>query len=110
LTICKAFKEGVPVFFVEGFVNPVLEGAVFIDGDFRDIHKKETKILDNEIFVVQEGSAYSANIVGTRSHHLLGWSIRWATHGLPKEIKLAGSNHVADAGDVVEHPSHVLVV
>jgi hypothetical protein len=110
LTICEACKKVVPVLFVEGFVDPVFEGAVLVNGNFRNIHKKETKILDDVILVVEKGAPNATNIVAARSHHLLGWTVGWSPHGLPKEIELTSSNHVADAGDVVEHPPHVLVV
>ena len=110
LTICEACKEVVPVFFVEGFIDPVLEGAIFINGVFRDIREKETKIIDNVVLLVEIGAPDLTNVVAARSHHLLGWLVGWSTHGLPKKIKLASSNHVANAGDVVEHSPHMLIV
>ena len=110
LLVSEACDEVVPVFFVKGFVNPVLEGAMIINGDFRDVREKKTKIFDDVILVVKEGAADTMNIVAACSHHLLGWMVVWPTHCFPKKIKLASSNHVANAGDVVEHSPHVLIV
>ena len=81
-----------------------------INGNFRDIREEKTKILDNVILVVEEGPPDARKIVAARSYHLLGWPVGWSTHGLSKEVMLTSSNHVTDAGDVVEHPSHMLVV
>ena len=81
-----------------------------INGNLRDVLKEKTKILDNVILVVEEGPPDATNIVAARSYHLLGWPVGWSTHGLSKEVMLTSSNHVTDAGDVVEHPSHILVV
>jgi hypothetical protein len=101
LSVSEACNEVVPVFFIKGFVNPVLEGAIIINGDFRDVREKKTKSFDDVILVVKEGVAYTTNIVAARSHLLLGWTVVWPTHCSPKKIKLASSNHVANARDVV---------
>ena len=81
-----------------------------INGNFGDVCEEKTKILDNVILVVEEGPPDATNIVAARSYHLLGWPVGWSTHGLSKEVELTSSNHVTDAGDVVEHPSHMLVM
>ena len=98
LSVSEACGEVVPVFFVKGFVNPVLEGAIIINGDFRDVREKKTKIFDNVILVVKEGAANTMNIVAARSHHLLGWTVVWPTHCFPKKIKLVSSNHLPTRG------------
>ncbi len=81
-----------------------------INGDFRDIREEKGKILDNVILVVEEGPPNATDIVAACSQHLLGWPVGWSTYGFPKEVELSSSNHVAHAGDVVEHPSHMLVM
>ena len=81
-----------------------------INGNFRDFREEKTKILDNVVLVVEEGPPNATNIVAARSYHLLGWPVGWSTHGLSKEVELTSSNHVTDAGDVVKHPSHMLVM
>jgi hypothetical protein len=108
--ICEACKKVVPVLFVEGFVDPVFQGAVLINGNFRDIREEKAKILDNVILVVEERPPYTTDIVAACSQHLLGWPVRWSTYGFSKEVELTSSNHVANSGDVVEHPSHMLVM
>ena len=52
LAINETCNEVVPIPFVEGFVDPVLEGTILVNGDFRDIRERETKILDNIILVM----------------------------------------------------------
>ena len=106
----QAIEEIVPIFFVKGFIDPVLEGTIVINSHFRDIRKKEAKILYDKIFVVKKGTSDTTNIVAARSHHLLGWAIVRTTHCFSKKIKLASGNHVTDAGNVVEHPPHMFVV
>jgi hypothetical protein len=81
-----------------------------INGNFRDVREEKTKILDNVVLVVEEGPPNAMTIVAARSYHLLGWPVGWSTHGLSKEVELTSSNHVTDAGDVVKHPSHMLVM
>ena len=71
---------------------------------------KRRRRFDNVILVVEEGLPDAMNIVAAHSYHLLGWPVGWSTHGLSKEVMLTSSNHVTDAGDVVEHPSHMLVM
>ena len=110
LAICETCNEVVPVCFVECFVDPVFQGTILVNGDFRDICEKETKILYNIILVMEEGSPDTTDVVTACSHHLLGWTVGWSTHGLPKEIKLTSSNHVANTGDVIKHPPHVFIV
>ena len=110
LSVGEACNEVVPILFVAGFVDPVLEGAIFVDGDFRDVRKKETKVFHNEIFVVKEGTADTTNIVAARSHQLLGWTIVRAAHCFPKKIKLTSGNHIANARNVIKHPPHMLIM
>jgi hypothetical protein len=81
-----------------------------INGNFRDVREEKTKILDNVVLVVEEGPPNATTIVAACSYHLLGWPVGWSTHGLSKEVELTSSNHVTDAGDVVKHPSHMLVM
>jgi hypothetical protein len=43
----------------------VLEGAIFVDGNFRYVGKEEAEILDNVVFVVKEGTSNLVNSVAT---------------------------------------------
>jgi hypothetical protein len=110
LAVGQAIEEIVPIFFVKGFIDPVFERSIVINSHFRDIRKKEAKILHDKVFVLKEGTSNTANIVTARSHHLLGRAIVRATHCFPKEIKLASGNHVTDAGNVIKHPPHMFIV
>jgi len=33
-----------------------------------------------------------------------------SSHCLPKEIQLAGGNHITDTGDVIKHPADMFIV
>ena len=110
LAVREACDEVVPICFIKSFIDPIFERAILVNGDFRDIREKETKILDDIILVMKEGPPDTTDVVTARCHHLLGWTIGWTTHGFPQEIKLTSSNHVANAGNVVKHPPHVFIV
>ena len=110
MAVGQAIEEIVPIFFVKGFIDPVVERSIVINSHFRDIRKKEAKILQDKIFVVKEGTSDTTNIVAARSHHLLGRAIMRATHCFPKKIKLASGNHVTDAGNVIKHPPYMFIV
>ncbi len=110
LAVREACNEVVPVCFIKSFIDPVFEGAILVNGDFGNIGKEEAKIRYNEIFIVEEGTPDTTDIVAACSHHLLGWAIVRTAHGLAKEIKLTSSNHVANSWDVIKHPSHVFIV
>jgi hypothetical protein len=39
----------------------MLEGAVFVDGNFRYVSKEEAEIFDNAVFVVKKGAVPFGN-------------------------------------------------
>ncbi len=86
MSIGQACNQLVPVLFVQCFPYPVLEGAVFVDGNFRYVSKEEAEVFDNEVFVVKEGTSNSANSVAACGQHLLCWPIRWSANNFPKEV------------------------
>ncbi len=88
----------------------MLEGAVFVDGNFRYASKEEVEIFDNVIFVVKERMSNLANSVATCGQHLLCWPVRWPANCFPNEVKLAGSNYAAKTRYVVERSPHVFVL
>ncbi len=96
-------------FFVHSFLYPILEGAIIIDADFRDITEEEAQILDNVVFVVEKLAANSSDIVTALHQHLLGRAIVWTLDCLPQKIKLTGSN-LLPTQYVVEHPPYVCIV
>jgi hypothetical protein len=53
-------------------MDPILEGAIVINGDFRYVGKKKMEIFHNIVFVVEEWASYLSNIVTACSQHLLG--------------------------------------
>ncbi len=48
----EALDQLAPVFLVRGFVNPISQGAKLVNLDCGYILKKETKVLDHEVFPV----------------------------------------------------------
>ena len=110
LAVREACDEVVPVCFIKSFIEPILEGAILIDGDFGNIGKEEAEVLHDEILIVEEGTPHTTNVVAACGHHLLCWAIVRPAHGLAKEVKLTSSNHVANSWDVIEHPPHVLAM
>jgi hypothetical protein len=94
---------------IGGLTNPIFEGAVVVDGDFRYVGKKKMEIFHNIVFVMEEWATYSSNIVTACSQHLLGGSVMWFVHRFPKKVKLLGGDHVANTRYVIEHLSDMFV-
>ncbi len=63
MSVGQAIDEIVPIFFIACFIDPVFERSIVVNGHFRDIRKKEAKVLHNKIFVVKEGTPDTTNIV-----------------------------------------------
>ncbi len=93
-----------------GFLDPILEGAVVVDSDFRDVSEEKAKILDNMILVVKKGVTNLANILTACSQHLLGRAVVWPAYCFSNKVKLMGSNHVTHARYVIKHSPHVCIV
>jgi hypothetical protein len=110
LSVKKTCNQVVPVFFIQGFMYLVLEGAVVIDGDFRYVGKEKVEVLHNVVLVVEEGTSNLADIVPARCQHLLSRTVVWSTYCLAQEVELTRSNHVSDSGYVIEHFPHMFVV
>ncbi len=94
LSVKWAHNQIIPVFLIKGFLDPILEGAVVVNSNFRDVSKEKANILDNIILVVKEGATNSANIITGCSQHLLGRAVVWPAYCFSKKVKLTGSNHV----------------
>ncbi len=110
LSVEKTCNQVVPVFFIQGFMYPMLEGAVVVDGDFRYVGKEKAEVLHNVVLVVDEGMSNSADIVAACCQHLLSRTVVWSTYPLAQEVELMCSNHVSDPGYVIEHFPHMFVV
>ncbi len=110
LSVEKTCNQVVPVFFIQGFTYPVLEGAVVVDGDFRYVGKEKAEVLRNVVLVVEEGMSNSVDIVAACCQDLLSRTVVWSTYCLAQEVELTRSNHVSDLGYVIEHFPHMFVV
>ncbi len=110
LLVKKTCNQVVPVFFIQGFTYPMLEGAVVIDGDFRYSGKEKVEVLHNVVFVVEDGTSNLADIVAARCQHLLSRMVLRSTCRLAEEVELMCSNHVFNLGYVIEHFTHMFVV
>jgi len=51
MLVSKPVGKLCPVFFVEGFLNPALEGAKIVDCDFGNVGKEEMKVLDDVVWI-----------------------------------------------------------
>ncbi len=91
-------------------MDPIFEGAIVVDSNYRDISKEKANNLDDIILVVKEGATNSANIITACSQHLLGKAVVWPAYCFSKKVKLTGSNHVTHARYVIKHSPHVCIV
>ncbi len=91
-------------------MDPILEGAVVVDSNFRDVSEEKVKILDDIILVVKEGATDLANIITACSQHLLGRAVVWPAYCFSKKVELTVSNHVTHARYVIKHSPHVCIV
>ena len=111
MLVSEAADKLRPVLFVEGFLNPALEGAKILLGcDFRNVGKEEAEVLDDVVLVVEEQMSHWADIVAACCQHLLRWTIGRGTYNLSNEVHLSHCNHVPDAREVTEHPSNMFIL
>jgi hypothetical protein len=83
LSVGETVDEFIPILLVGCFLDPILERAVVVDGDFRYVGKEETQVSHDEVFVVEERSSHSWNVVTACGQHLLCRSIEWTAYRLP---------------------------
>ena len=111
MSVSKAVGKLCPVFFLEGFLNPALEGAKIVDSDFGNVGEEETKVLDDVVLGVEIWTSHWADIVAACRQHLLHRAIGGGAYNLSKEVHLSRcDHHVADARDVIEHPSNMFIM
>ncbi len=91
-------------------MDPILEGAIAVDSNFRDVSKEKAKILEDIILVVKEGATNLANIITACSQHLLGRAVVWPAYCFFKKVELTGSNHVTHARYVIKYSPHLCIV
>ena len=106
MSVGEAVNKLCPVFFMEGFSNPALEGAKIVNSDLGNVVKEETKVLDDVVLEVEERTSYWANIVTACCQHLLCRTIGGGTYDFSDEVHLSRCDHVTNAKDVVDarHP------
>jgi hypothetical protein len=75
MLVSKVVDKLCPVFFVEGFSNPALEGAKIVDSDFGNVGKEETEVLDDVVIGVKKRTSHWADIGTACCQHLLRWAI-----------------------------------
>ena len=109
LSISETVDKFIPVLLVGCFLNPVLERAVVVDGDFRYVGKEETQVSHDEVFVVEERTSHSLSVVAACGQHLLCWPVEWTAYCLPNEIELSCGDHVGHTRYVVEHSPDMFV-
>ena len=51
MSVGEAVNKLCPVFFMEGFSNPALEGAKIVNSDLGNVVKEETKVLDDVVWI-----------------------------------------------------------
>jgi hypothetical protein len=109
VSVSEAIDKLRPVLFVVGFSNPALEGAKIVNCDFGNVGEEEAKVLDDVVLGVEEQTSHWADIVAACHQHLLRRTIGEGTYDLSDEVHLSCGNHVANARDVIEHPSIMFI-
>ena len=109
MSVGETVDEFIPILLVGCFLDPILERAVVVDGDFRYVGKEETQVSHDEVFVVEERASHSSNVVAACGQHLLCWPVEWTAYCLPNEIELSCGDHVGHTRYVVEHSPDMFV-
>ena len=106
----EALDQLASVFLVRSFMDPVLHGAKSVNLDCGYILKKEMKVLDHEVFSRRLWAPHTAFMVAACGDHVARGAVRWSAYHFSDKVHLPRGDHVADAGDGVEHSSHFVVV
>ena len=106
----EAFDQLGPILLVRCFVNPAAQGAILVDLNCGYILEKETEVLNQEVFPRRFWAPHTAFMVAACSDHGARGAVRWSAYHFSDKVHLPRGNHVADAGDGVEHLSHFVVV
>ena len=79
-----------------------------VNPDCGYVLEKEAKVLDHEVFSRRLWAPHTAFMVAACGDHVARWAVRWSVYHFSDKIHLPRG--VADAGDGVEHSSHLIVV
>ena len=99
----EALDQLAPVFLVQSFVNPVSQGAISVNLDCGYIPEKEAEVLNHEVFSRRLWALHAPFMVAACGDYV-------ARGHFSDKVHLSRGNHIADAGDGVEHLSHFVVV
>ena len=106
----EALNQLAPVFLVRSFVNPVSQGAISVNLDCGYVPEKEAEVLNHEVFSRCLWAPHPAFMVAACGDHVARGAVRWSAYHFSNKVQLPRGDHVADAGDGVEHFSHFVVV
>jgi hypothetical protein len=68
------------------------------------------EVLDNMVFVMEEGPSGESNVVAACGQHMLSWLVVRALHNFADEVHLPCCNHVSCSWYVVKHLSNMLIL
>ena len=71
--------------------------------------EEESDIFNHEVFPGCLWATHTALMVAACRDHVAGGAIGWSSYHFSDEVHLPRSNHVANAGDGVEHSSYFFV-
>ncbi len=106
----EALNQLTPVFLVRSFVNPVSQGAISVNLDCGYVPEKEAEVLNHEVFSCRLWALHAAFMVAACGDDVARGAVRWSAYHFSDKVHLPRGDHVADAGDGVEHLSHLFVV
>ena len=96
-----------PVLLIGGLIDPVLEGAIAVNGVGGHAFKKKLQTPHHGVLGVSLWADYSSLVIATGHDHAYRHSIVETSNSLPHEVKLSGGNHVLKVRDVVEYASNL---
>ncbi len=91
-------------------MNPVSQGAISVNLDCGYILEKEAEVLNHEVFSRRLWAPHVAFIVAACGDHVARGAVRWSAYHFFDKVHLSRGDHVADAGDGVEHLSQFVIV
>ncbi len=76
-----------PIFLIGGLIDPVLEGAIAVNGGGVHAFKEELQIPSyHSVLGVSLWAAYSLLVVATGHDHASQWLVVWTLNSLPNEV------------------------
>jgi hypothetical protein len=94
-----------PVFLIGGLIDPVLDGAIAVNGGSGQVFEKQLQIPHHGVLGVGLWASYLLLMVAAGWDHASWRLIVGTSNSLPHEVKLLSSSHVFNVRDVVEYVS-----